>query len=128
MVFNYTYRIGLEDCGRENKATNKAILTIPFSFLTPMDLSNITPARIVAPWRIGFITKSSAKNTHKIPTTIYMIFLLFSMLWIMKEMSKRRDSHSRPENPSSFQFYHTSRSYHDLHFLHTKVPYQGFFD
>ena len=28
MVFNYTYRIGLEDCGRENKATNKAILTI----------------------------------------------------------------------------------------------------
>lgn len=28
MVFNYTYRIGLEDCGRENKATNRAILTI----------------------------------------------------------------------------------------------------
>ena len=28
MVFNHTYRIGLEDCGRENKATNKAILTI----------------------------------------------------------------------------------------------------
>ena len=28
MVFNYTYRIGLEDCGRENKATNKAILSI----------------------------------------------------------------------------------------------------
>ena len=28
MVFNHTYRIGLEDCGRENKATNRAILTI----------------------------------------------------------------------------------------------------
>ena len=28
MVFNHTYRIGLEDCGRENEATNKAILTI----------------------------------------------------------------------------------------------------
>ena len=28
MVFNHTYRIGLEDCGKENEATNKAILTI----------------------------------------------------------------------------------------------------
>ena len=27
MVFNYSYRISLEDCGRENKATNRAILT-----------------------------------------------------------------------------------------------------
>ena len=28
MVFKHIYRIGLEDCGRESKATNKAILTI----------------------------------------------------------------------------------------------------
>ena len=28
MVFKQKYRIGLEDCGRENKATNKALLAI----------------------------------------------------------------------------------------------------
>lgn len=28
MIFKHEYRIGLEDCGRESKATNKAILTI----------------------------------------------------------------------------------------------------
>ena len=28
MIFNHIYRIGLEDCGKDNEATNKAILTI----------------------------------------------------------------------------------------------------
>ena len=117
MVFNHTYRIGLEDCGKENEATNKAILTILediaglHSATVGLGLNEINKtgcAWVILKWQVQIIKRpeyNDELNVFTWSTTANKLFadrdfkvldsngqtvIIATSRWIYMDINKRR--------------------------------------
>lgn len=117
MVFNHTYRIGLEDCGKENEATNKAILTILediaglHSATVGLGLNEINKtgcAWVILKWQVQIIKRpeyNDELNVYTWSTTANKLFadrdfkvldsngqtvIIATSRWIYMDINKRR--------------------------------------
>ena len=124
MVFNHIYRIGLEDCGRENKATNKAILAILediaglHSATVGLGLNEISEtgcAWVVLNWQMQVISRPSYNDELAVYTWSASVDKLFAdrdfeirnkngetiviatSRWIYMDINKRRPLRITPE-------------------------------
>ena len=124
MVFNHTYRVGLEDCGRENKATNKAILAILediaglHSATVGLGLNEISEtgcAWVVLNWQMQVIKRPSYNDELKVFTWSTSVDRLFAerdfkitddngetiviatSRWIYMDINRRRPVRITPE-------------------------------
>ena len=89
MVFNHTYRIGLEDCGKENEATNKAILTILediagfHSATVGLGLNEINKtgcAWVILKWQVQIIKRPEYNEMFIHGQRLQISFLLIEIL------------------------------------------------
>ena len=98
MVFNHTYRIGLEDCGKENEATNKAILTILediaglHSATVGLGLNEINKtgcAWVILTWSTT-ANKLFADRDFKVLDSNGQTVIIATSRWIYMDINKRR--------------------------------------
>ena len=117
MIFNHIYRIGLEDCGKDNEATNKAILTILediaglHSATVGLGLNEINEtgyAWVVLKWQVQIIKRpryNDELNVYTWSTSVDKLFaerdfkvidtngetvIIATSRWIYMDIYKRR--------------------------------------